>query len=101
MTRDEKLANLRELVGMLASRRHFSMRDAADVFVNAGELTTFDYAIPQGWIEDYWAVTGEVDRPAVVWSYDGAATFGRPFALTAKAYRALETFERRRAGVRS
>lgn len=97
MTHDEKLANLRELVEMLGKGRHFTMRDAAEVFVAAGELREFDFAIPQDWLDDYWNRTGEIDRPAVVWAYDGAATWGKPFALTAKAYQSVETYERWRA----
>lgn len=46
-------------------------------------MRSIDTALPQAWVDDVVAATG--DSPVgsgIVWSYDLAANFGRPAALT-------------------
>lgn len=49
---------------------------------------TFDYAMPQFWVDDM-VKAGFDPRGQVVWLYEKGSSFGRPAPLTAEAYMAL------------
>lgn len=38
---------------------------------------TFDYALPQAWVEDVYLLTGIYPAPYFVWLYDGPTPWGR------------------------
>lgn len=104
MTRDEQIRNLQELVGLLEDRRNrehasyganyygMNLREACQIFENAGLLRVYDTAIPQAWFDDFIARNGEPPR-GIVWSYDTFKTFGGPFAVTQEAQRRLDQYQ--------
>lgn len=56
---------------------------------------SFDCALPLGWTDVYQKKTGRQASGHFVWLYDGlAASFGRPFPLTADAREGLLEFNK-------
>lgn len=56
---------------------------------------TFDYALPQPWVDRVYEETGIVPVPHFVWLYDEKAKiFGRPYALTATGWVVLKMLEK-------
>jgi hypothetical protein len=60
-------------------------------------LTSFDTAIPIGWVDDVIKVTNE--RPyGFVWDYSDGSIYGNPFPLTKEAYILLEKYNAAKEG---
>lgn len=55
----------------------------------------FDWALPQGWVDDFYKVTGVYPAGSFVWSYANASIFGNPFPLDEEADKLLEQYNNR------
>jgi len=54
-----------------------------DVMESLGVNFTYDYALPQPWVDDVENKTGENPCPHFVWSYqEDGDVWGRPFPIT-------------------
>lgn len=53
---------------------------------------TFDYVLPQQWVDDVREKTGEDVGPHFVWIYEQRSVFGRPFPITNEGKQILTTY---------
>lgn len=61
-------------------------------------LTSFDTAIPQGWVDDVREKTGKPFPFGFVWDYSDGSIYGKPFPLTKDAYALLEEYNKALVG---
>lgn len=70
-----------------------SMRDLVEAHQRLGTIPeTFDYALPQHWVDDVFERTGLYPY-GFVWVYPPKSIFGEPFAVTPAAVKTLEAYE--------
>jgi len=54
---------------------------------------TFDYTVPQPWLDDLARVTGQYRSGFFVWMYDNKCRmFGRPFAIVPEGWELLANY---------
>lgn len=70
----------------------FTVGQLADLAVSREALGTFDFAIPQTWVDHVRLILG-VTPTWVVWSYPAKSIWGMPFALTEEAMRLIIRYE--------
>ena len=69
-----------------------SIGDLAELAVKAGELGTYDTALPLTWCDNVRRLTGESPL-GFVWSYPAKSIWGKPFPLTTTAREMLAEVE--------
>jgi hypothetical protein len=69
------------------------MRELVEPLVASGELGTFDYALPQAWVDDVYK-TLAIFPHGFVWSYPEKSIFGEPFAVTQEAKDILDRYNK-------
>ena len=69
-----------------------SIGDLAELAVKAGELGTYDTALPLTWCDNVRRLTGESPF-GFVWSYPAESIWGKPFPLTTSARELLAKVE--------
>lgn len=55
--------------------------------------TSWDYALPQDWVDEVISVTGKNPFGHIVWSYKDAGVFGKPVAITPLGATILKEFD--------
>ena len=69
------------------------MPNKEDVLKHFGVEGSWDYALPQGWFDDFMERTGVNPLPFFVWMYrDGSAFFGEPFPISPKGIALLNMY---------
>lgn len=80
---------------LCAYARQLTMRELVedDPYLQGPEVQTYDYAIPQGWVDDVKAKTGEYPE-GFVWMYKPESIWGEPYGVTQRAKDLLERYNK-------